>query len=75
MAATVDQAKREEQAMREVAARLTRTFASGRSAEQVNKTVNTILHRFDGRPIRDFVPVLVERYARQELAGRAQAIA
>lgn len=75
MTASVDQTKREEQAMREVAARLTRAFAPGRSSEQVTKTVDTILHRFDGRPIRDFVPVLVERYARKELADRGQAAA
>jgi hypothetical protein len=34
-------------------------------------TVATVVHhdhaRFDGRPIRDFVPLFVERSARQEL--------
>jgi hypothetical protein len=35
-------------------------------------TVTTVVHhnhaRFDGRPVRDFVSLLVERGARQELA-------
>ena len=35
-------------------------------------TVTTVVHqnhaRFDGRPVRDFVPLFVERGARQELA-------
>jgi hypothetical protein len=35
-------------------------------------TVPTVVHRnharFDGRPVRDFVPLFVERGARQELA-------
>jgi hypothetical protein len=35
-------------------------------------TVATVVHhnhaRFDGRPVRDFVPLFVERGARQQLA-------
>ena len=35
-------------------------------------TVTTVVHQnhaqFDGRPVRDFVPLFVERGARQELA-------
>lgn len=38
-------------------------------------TVATVVHlnhaRFDGRPVRDFVPLFVERSARQELAKLA----
>jgi hypothetical protein len=38
-------------------------------------TVTTVVHhnhaRFDGRPIREFVPLLVERHSRQELAKLA----
>ena len=49
--------------------RLTKTFAETRSPEQVQRAVSDIRHRFDHRPIRDFVPVLVERYARQELSA------
>jgi hypothetical protein len=61
---------REQQAMRQVTDRLTRSFAPSRSERRVAQTVSAVHHRFDGRPVRDFVPVLVERYARQELAAR-----
>jgi hypothetical protein len=71
---SIDQSKREQQAMREVTVRLTKAFAA-RPAEQVTQTVEAIGHRFDGRPIRDFIPVLVERYAYQELSGRPAVIA
>jgi len=37
----------------------------------VRDTVNASWAEFTGRPIRDFVPVLVERTARERLAGRA----
>jgi hypothetical protein len=40
-------------------------------------TVTTVVHhthaRFDGRPVRDFVPLLVERGSRRELATLAMA--
>jgi hypothetical protein len=68
MNVNVNHAVREEQAMRQVADRLTKAFLPGRSALEVSRTVTEIHHRFDGRPVRDFVPVLVERYARQELS-------
>lgn len=64
---TADPAVREQQAMHEVTDRLVESFADTRSTDQVARTVTKIHHRFDDRPIRDFVPVLVERYARQEL--------
>jgi len=38
-------------------------------------TVTTVVHhnhaRFDGRPVRDFVPLFVERGARRQLAQLA----
>lgn len=35
----------------------------------VDHVVSDFHHEYDGRPIRDFVPVLVEREAREHLAG------
>jgi hypothetical protein len=67
---TVDSAVREQQAMREVTERLTRNFGEAYSTDQVTETVSMIHHRFDDRPIRDFVPILVERLARQQLMAR-----
>jgi hypothetical protein len=58
---------RERQALDQVTDRLSRSFADRFSPGQVDAAVSSIHHRFDGRPIRDFVPVLVERMARDEL--------
>src|SRR4051794_229834 len=58
---------REDQAMLQVARRLVGTFASTHSREHVEEKVTTVRHHFDGRPVRDFVPILVERMVRQEL--------
>ena len=59
---------RERQALSQVTDRLAKSFADSYSPDQVDDTVASIHHRFDGRPIREFVPVLVERIARRELA-------
>ncbi len=61
---------RERQALGQVTDRLTERFADRHSPEQVGKTVSSVHHRFDGRPVREFVPVLVERIARAELDRR-----
>ena len=36
--------------------------------DQVNRIVLDEYARFEGRPIRDFVPLFVERHAKEELA-------
>jgi hypothetical protein len=58
---------RERHALDQVTDRLSQSFADRFSPAQVDEAVSTIHHRFDGRPIREFVPVLVERIARDEL--------
>jgi hypothetical protein len=58
---------RERHALEQVTDRLSQSFADRCSPAQVGETVHSIHHRFDGRPIREFVPVLVERIARDEL--------
>jgi hypothetical protein len=54
----------------EVVARLTSRYPA-----IPNETVESIVHdvyaRFDGRPLRDYVPLLVERNAKSELERRA----
>jgi hypothetical protein len=65
--------QREKQAIRQVTAHLASTFADTYSAEHVESTVATARGRFDGCPVRDFVPVLVERIVREELTARATA--
>jgi hypothetical protein len=58
---------RERHALDQVTDRLSRSFAGRFSPSQVDRAVSSVHHRFDGRPIREFVPVLVERIAREEL--------
>jgi hypothetical protein len=64
-------ALRERHALDQVTDRLTRTFSGRFSPSQVDHKVSSVHHRFDGRPIREFVPVLVERIARDELRRAA----
>lgn len=53
-------------ALEQVAARLHRRFPLAEAA-MVDKLVATFNEQYDGRPIRDFVPVLVEREATEVL--------
>ncbi|TMR01257.1 hypothetical protein ETD83_14760 [Actinomadura soli] len=64
----MDVAAREKAAMGEVTARLLQTYGPQHSTQEVTETVSAVHHRFDGRPIRAFVPILVERYVRQRLS-------
>lgn len=50
-----------------VRAELVREFADRLSAEQVQQLFAVTVGRFDGAPIRSFVPVLAQRSARLEL--------
>ncbi|MDH6502483.1 hypothetical protein [Streptomyces sp. SAI-149] len=63
-----DQA-RENEAIRGVAERLTNAFSATRSPDEVETAVAKALAAFTDRPVRDFVPVLVERKARTLLSG------
>jgi hypothetical protein len=56
----------EKRAIEQVAERLRERFPQQQPA-LVGTTVAQAHRRYDGRPIRDFVPVLVEREAREEL--------
>jgi hypothetical protein len=50
----------------EVVARLTSRYPTI-SKETVGRIVHDVYARFDGRPLRDYVPLLVERSAKSEL--------
>jgi hypothetical protein len=58
---------RERHVLAQVTSRLFQSFAEDYSHAQVDEKVSSVHHRFDDSPIRDFVPVLVERIARDEL--------
>jgi hypothetical protein len=54
----------------QIVARLTRRYPSV-SASTVSTVVHDVHSRYDDRPARDFVPLLVERNAKSELTGSA----
>jgi hypothetical protein len=55
----------------EVERRLTRKYAHI-PTDQVSTAVQRVYAQFEQSPIRDFVPLLVERRARAELATQAE---
>lgn len=57
----------EQQIIDQIAERLTGIHPDV-SPEAVTRVVRQEHARFNGRPVRDFVPLFVERYAKRELA-------
>lgn len=57
----------EQQIIEQVSGRLVDTYAEV-EPNHVSQIVHTEYARFDGRPVRDFIPLFVERNARAELA-------
>ncbi|MFC8046333.1 three-helix bundle dimerization domain-containing protein [Nocardia sp. NPDC057353] len=64
-----DGRNREEQAIQRVTGTLVENFADTHSAERIERTVRSVRERFVGHPVREFVPILVERVARRELGA------
>jgi hypothetical protein len=64
----------EQQAVEHVVARLLERFPS-LTEDHVHAIVDEEHHRFDGRPVRSFVPVLVERAAKKRLGTEAPIVA
>jgi hypothetical protein len=56
----------EEQVIDQLADRLVPAYP-GVGPAKVSRVVHTEYARYEGRPIRDFVPLLVERHAKEEL--------
>ncbi|MFC4373505.1 three-helix bundle dimerization domain-containing protein [Nocardia halotolerans] len=63
-----DAVEREELAMRRMTESLVEDLAEAVPVEQVTSAVGAAHNRFAGKPIREFVPILVERIVRSELA-------
>jgi hypothetical protein len=55
-----------EQVIDQLADRLVPSYP-GVEADEVSRVVHEEYARYEGRPIRDFVPLLVERHAKEEL--------
>ncbi|MFD0360793.1 three-helix bundle dimerization domain-containing protein [Nocardia sp. GCM10030253] len=64
---------REEQAIRRLTDHLVETYTDTYPVERVEAAVGTARRRFEGHPVREFVPILVERVARRELETEAAA--
>jgi hypothetical protein len=62
----------EHEAIRDVVRRLSATFAGTHSVAQVEAAVMGSYEGFAGRPVRDFIPVLVERAAKSRLMTSAR---
>jgi hypothetical protein len=63
----------EQTVIEQVVVRLTSRYPT-MSASTVSNVVHDVHSRFEGRPLRDYIPLLVERNARSELErldGRA----
>ncbi|MGQ4598206.1 three-helix bundle dimerization domain-containing protein [Nocardia sp. R6R-6] len=64
---------REEQALRQMTERLVENYTETHSAEQIHSTIDVAIRKFEGHRVRQFVPILVERAVRSELAKPAEA--
>lgn len=60
----------ERQIVHQVAERLASKYPTV-PPDTVEKVVHDKYAKFDGRPVRDFVPLFVERYAKSEVADLA----
>jgi hypothetical protein len=63
-------ASSEADAMARVVSRLRQQFPE-LDTDQIERGVHVRHAEFDGRPVRDFVPILVERSAYRDLSGRS----
>jgi hypothetical protein len=59
----------EQTIIEQLVVRLTNRYP-GISESTVSSVVHDVHARFEGRPLRDFVPLLVERHAKSELERR-----
>lgn len=64
---------REEKAIENLTSRLTETFADIHTPEDIETAIRTARESFAGDPVRDYVPILVERIARDQLTPKPAA--
>lgn len=69
MSDQVEQRGSEVHALAEISNRVRARFPDA-PAEQVEREVDAAFHQFDGQPIRDFIPILVERAVIERLGAR-----
>ncbi|MFI9410755.1 three-helix bundle dimerization domain-containing protein [Nocardia gamkensis] len=64
---------REEQAIRQMTERLVENYTETYSPEHIESTVGAARQKFAGHPVRQFVPILIERVVRRELEKSPEA--
>jgi hypothetical protein len=64
---STDTQLRERQAMDEVMHRLITTYSGTHTHEEITRAIGSVYQRFEDAPIRDFVPIFVERLTRRRL--------
>jgi hypothetical protein len=65
---SADTQQREQAAMDAVIDRLINDFAGEHDDREITQVIGATYQQFETAPIRDFVPILVERYTREELS-------
>ncbi|MFF0269252.1 three-helix bundle dimerization domain-containing protein [Kribbella sp. NPDC004536] len=63
---------REEKAIENLTSRLTDAFADIHTPEDIETAIRTARESFAGDPVRDYVPILIERIVRAELAPKPE---
>ncbi|MFD7154825.1 three-helix bundle dimerization domain-containing protein [Kribbella sp. NPDC059898] len=64
---------REEKAIENLTSRLASTFADIHTPEDIETAIRTARESFAGDPVRDYVPILIERMVKEELTPRPEA--
>ncbi|MFD8249855.1 three-helix bundle dimerization domain-containing protein [Nocardia sp. NPDC059691] len=64
---------REEQAIRQMTERLVENYTETYSPDHIESAVGAARQKFEGRPVRQFVPILIERLVRRELEKSPEA--
>ncbi|MFC4128266.1 three-helix bundle dimerization domain-containing protein [Nocardia rhizosphaerae] len=71
---SADTVQREQLAMRRMTETLVEDLSENVPADQVTSAIGAAHERFAGKPIREFVPILVERIVRNELGDAEPAV-
>ncbi|MEV0793216.1 three-helix bundle dimerization domain-containing protein [Kribbella sp. NPDC050459] len=65
---------REDRAIENLTSRLTESFADIHTPEDIESAIRTARESFAGDPVRDYVPILVERIVRDELTPKPEPV-
>ncbi|MGW7687169.1 three-helix bundle dimerization domain-containing protein [Kribbella sp. NPDC054772] len=72
---TVDEElAREQRAIENLTSRLTETFADLHTPDDIETAIRSAQETFDGDPVRDYVPILIERIAREALTPKPDPV-